>query len=109
MYLTNGDTPTECIQAAIDWHNAKPNNPETGVPNPTIFIAEYQYLQDRKYGIPIDYVSQINKADGTVVTRPGARLRNRLFRICKREYYSVESICTRHHRFRVVCSYAKPV
>ena len=72
MYLTSGDTPTECIQAAIDWHNAKPNNPETGVPNPTIFIAEYQYLQDRRYGIPIDYVSQINKADGTVVTRPGA-------------------------------------
>ena len=70
MYLVTGDSPTECIQAAIDWHNAKPNNPETGVPNPTIFIAEYQYLNDRRYGIPIDSVSQINKADGTVVTRP---------------------------------------
>lgn len=72
MYLVTGDSPTECIQAAIDWHNAKPNNPETGVPNPTIFIGEYQYLNDRRYGIPIDSVSQINKADGTVVTRPGA-------------------------------------
>ena len=72
MYLVSGDSPTECIQAAIDWHNAKPNNPETGVPNPTILIAEYQYLRDRKVGIPIDSVSQINKADGTTVTRPGS-------------------------------------
>ena len=71
MYLVSGDSPTECIQAAIDWHNAKPNNPETGVPNPTILIAEYQYLRDRRHAIPIDSVSQINKADGTTVTRPG--------------------------------------
>ena len=70
MYLVTGDSPTECIQAAIDWHNAKPNNPETGVPNPTILIAEYQYLQDRRVGIPIDSVSQINKADATTVSRP---------------------------------------
>ena len=70
MYLVSGDSPTECIQAAIDWHNAKPNNPETGVPNPTILIAEYQYLQDRRVGIPIDSVSQINKADATTVSRP---------------------------------------
>lgn len=71
MYLVSGDSPTECIQAAIDWHNAKPNNPETGVPNPTILIAEYQYLRDRRHAIPIDSVSQINKADGTTISRPG--------------------------------------
>ena len=70
MYLVSGDSPTECIQACIDWHNAKPNNPETGVPNPTILIAEYQYLNDRRWGIPIDSVSVINKADGTTVNRP---------------------------------------
>ena len=71
MYLVTGDSPTECIQSLIDWHNAKPNNSETGVPNPTIMIAEYQYLTDRKHGIPIESVSQINKADGTTVSRPG--------------------------------------
>ena len=72
MYLVTGDSPTECIQALIDWHNAKPINPETGEKNPTIMIAEYQYLQDRRTAIPVDSVSKINKADGTVVNRPGA-------------------------------------
>ena len=72
MYLVTGDSPTECIQAAIDWHNAKPNNPETGVPNPTIFIAEYQYLNDRRTAIPIDTIATINKADSTTVNRPSS-------------------------------------
>ena len=71
LYGSGSDTTLECIQSVIDWHNAKPNNPETGVPNPTILIAEYQYLQDRKHALPIDYVNRINKADGTVVDRPG--------------------------------------
>lgn len=71
MYLVTGDSPTECIQSLIDWHNAKPVNPETGEKNPTIMIAEYQYLQDRKTAIPVDSIYKINKADGTEVTRPG--------------------------------------
>ena len=66
MYLVTGDSPTECIQALIDWHNAKPNNPETGEKNPTIMIAEYQYLQDRKRAIPVDYVDSIVTPNGTV-------------------------------------------
>ena len=70
MYLVSGDSPTECIQTAIDWHNAKPNNPETNVPNPTILIAEYQYLNDRRTAIPVDSITKINKADGTIVNRP---------------------------------------
>ena len=69
MYLVTGDSPTECIQALIDWHNAKPNNPETGEKNPTIMIAEYQYLQDRKRAIPVEYVDSIVTPNGTV-TRP---------------------------------------
>ena len=70
MYLVTGDSPTECIQALIDWHNAKPSNPETGEKNPTIMIAEYQYLQDRKRAIPVDYVDKIVTPNGTV-NRPG--------------------------------------
>ena len=66
LYLTAEDSVTEGIQAVIDWHNAKSNNPETGEKNPTILIAEYQYLQDRRYGIPVDYVDSIVTPNGTV-------------------------------------------
>lgn len=71
IYMTGGDGPTEVIDAVVAWHNAKPNNPETGVPNPTIMIGEFQYLNDRRYGIPIDYVSSITTPEGTV-NRPGS-------------------------------------
>jgi len=70
-YLTSEDGVIECINAIISWHNSKPINPETGLRNPTIMIGEYQYLLDRRYGIPIDYVSQINSF-GSSVTRPGS-------------------------------------
>lgn len=66
MYLTASDSVTECIQALIDWHNAKPNNPETGEKNPTIFIAEYQYLEDQRSAIPVDTISSIVTPNGTV-------------------------------------------
>ena len=71
VYATGSDTSTEVINAIIDWHNSKPINPETGVKNPTIMIGEYQWLADRTYAISIDLISKINKADGTVVNRPG--------------------------------------
>lgn len=71
VYATTSDTSTEVINAIIDWHNNKPINPETGVKNPTIMIGEYQWLADRTYAISIDLISKINKADGTVVNRPG--------------------------------------
>jgi len=71
IYMTGADGTTEVIDAVVAWHNAKPNNPETGVPNPTIMIGEFQYLQDRKQCIPIDYVSSITTPEGTV-NRPGS-------------------------------------
>ena len=70
-YLTSGDGTVECINAIIAWHNSKPNNPATGVPDPTIMIGEYQYTIHRRHNIPIDYVSQITDPNGTV-NRPGA-------------------------------------
>jgi len=66
LYITAEDTVYEGIQSVIDWHNAKSNNPETGEKNPTILIAEYQYLYDRSYGISVDYVDSIVTPNGTV-------------------------------------------
>ena len=71
-YIGSGDSVSECINAIIDYHDNKPNNSDTGVPDPTIMIGEYQYLQDRTLAIPIDYVSRINKSDGTTVNRSGS-------------------------------------
>ena len=68
---TGGDDTVECINEIVNWHNSKSNNPETGVPNPTIMIGEYQYLQDRKYAVPIDKINQIVTPNGTY-DRPGA-------------------------------------
>lgn len=68
---SGGDGTVECIDEIVNWHNSKSNNPETGVPNPTIMIAEYQYLGDRKNAVPIDDVNQIVTPNGTY-DRPGA-------------------------------------
>lgn len=70
-YITSEDGVVECINAIISWHNNKTANPLTGLANPTIMIAEYQYLQDRRLGIPIDYISSINTPNGTI-NRPGS-------------------------------------
>lgn len=68
-YTTGGDGVVECIDAIISWHNSKSINPETGVKNPTIMIGEYQYLTERRYGVPINSVSSIVTPNGTV-SRP---------------------------------------
>ena len=70
IYLSGTDDVVECINALIAWHNTKANNPQTGVPNPTIMIAEYQYLVDTRYALRIDQIASITDLDGTV-NRPG--------------------------------------
>lgn len=70
-YIDAEDGVVECINAIISWHNNKSVNPETGVKNPTIMIGEYQYLYDRRFGIPIDYISSIVDPNGSI-DRPGS-------------------------------------
>lgn len=70
-YSNSEDGVVECINAIISWHNNKSVNPETGVKNPTIMIGEYQYLLDRRFGIPIDYISSIVDPNGSI-DRPGS-------------------------------------
>jgi hypothetical protein len=70
VYLTAEDGVVECINAIVSWHNNKSANPNTGVPNPTIMIAEYQYLLDRYTGIKIDDIVSITDPSG-IVNRPG--------------------------------------
>jgi len=69
-YLTAEDGTVECINAIIAWHNNKAINPETGVKNPTIMIAEYQYLVDRRTAIPIENITQISIGGGLILTKP---------------------------------------
>lgn len=70
VYLSATDDTVECINAIIAWHNSKPNNPETGSPNPTIMIAEYQYLLDNRYAVRVDQIASITDPNGTT-NRPG--------------------------------------
>lgn len=73
MYLVSleaNDSVTECISAITNWHLNKPNNPQTGVPNPTILINEYQYLLEKYSFVPVDNVESITTPDD-VVNKPG--------------------------------------
>jgi len=65
-YISGSDGTVNIINSIIGWHNSKGNNPDTGVPNPTIMIAEYQSLLDRRYAIKMDDVDSITDLDGTV-------------------------------------------
>lgn len=65
-YDSSEDGIVECINAIISWHNNKSINPETGVKNPTIMIAEYQWLVDRYIAVPIDTIQSITDLNGTV-------------------------------------------
>lgn len=76
-YITAEDGSVEIINAIIYWHNNKPVNPETGVKNPTIMIAEYQELQDRRFGIKIDDIDSITDLNGTI-NRPESGWGNNL-------------------------------
>lgn len=75
MYMVSleGDdnSPIECINAIISWHNSKPNNPDTGVPNPTIMNNSWGYTVDHYWFVEIDDIDSIETPAGTV-NRPGA-------------------------------------
>ena len=70
MYF-GGDGIIDGIANITQWHNEKPNNPDTGVPNPTIMISEYQYNQQKARFVPVDSVDYIVH-DGVTTNRPGA-------------------------------------
>lgn len=65
------DSTVEIINAITSWHNNKSVNPITGVKNPTIMIAEYQYLVDKDTCIPIDDIESITTPNGTVTQSGG--------------------------------------
>lgn len=74
MYANSNidDDFVEAINALTSWHNSKSNNPDTGVPNPTIMVGEWQSLADVWHGMPIDSVQKITIGGVDVATRPGA-------------------------------------
>ena len=70
-YLGDGDDQTECFDAIKAWHNAKGNNSETGVKNPTIVIAEYQWLTDNYYSIKVENVNSVTDPTSGTTSKPG--------------------------------------
>jgi len=75
MYMVSleGDDsdPIECINAIISWHNSKSNNPETGVPNPTILNNSWGYNTTHYWLVEVDDIDSIETPAGTV-NRPGS-------------------------------------
>ena len=74
MYANSNidDDFVEAINALTSWHNSKSNNPDTGVPNPTIMVGEWQSLTDIWHAMPIDSVQKLTIGGVDVATRPGA-------------------------------------
>ena len=70
-YCGDGDDQVECFDAIKAWHNAKGNNSETGVKNPTIVIAEYQWLADNYYAIKVEDVNSVTDPTGGTTSKPG--------------------------------------
>lgn len=66
-YLTGAITSD--INRIITWHNSKPVNPDTGVKNPTIMIAEYQYLRAQYNAMRLSNISRIVD-QGLTINRP---------------------------------------
>ena len=60
----------ECLESVQDWHSNKPNNPTTGVPNPTILFFEFQYLPESTM-VPVESISSINHLGVTTNRPPG--------------------------------------
>jgi len=69
-YLSDGDGPTEVLNALVAWHNSKTPNSSTGLVNPTIIIAEYQWLYGRYYAYPIDDIESVEDEVLGTTTKP---------------------------------------
>jgi hypothetical protein len=60
---------TARISDIIEWHNQKQINPETGLKNPTIMLAEYQYAYQKRRYAPLDSIESFTHK-GVTTNRP---------------------------------------
>ena len=72
VYISTEDTAVEIVDAIKGWHNAKGNNPSTGIPNPTIISTEWSYYTtNHKYAIKCEDIDSITYPGMTTANRPG--------------------------------------
>lgn len=67
--IYDSNSVVAAINAVINWHNSKNINSETGVKNPTILIAEFQYLLSNNIAVKIDDIETLN-IQGTIYNKP---------------------------------------
>ena len=64
-----GSNAIQCINNVVSWHNAKANNPATGVPNPTVMIMPIQFTINKEWICPVDRIESVTH-DGVTSNRP---------------------------------------
>ncbi len=73
VWITTTDTAVEIIDAIKGWHNAKGNNPSTGIPNPTIICTEFSYFTTfHKTAIKCEDIDSITYPNMSTANRPGS-------------------------------------
>ena len=60
---------TARVADIVEWHNQKEINPETGLKNPTIMIAEYQYSHQKRRYAPLNSIESFTHK-GVTTNRP---------------------------------------
>jgi len=71
MYLTNTGI-TAALDSVKAWHNAKGNNPSTGIKDPTVLITEWHHpVQNKEYAIKIEDIDSVTDPDGGTTNKPG--------------------------------------
>ena len=72
MFLGDGDGITACIDSLKTWHNAKPNNSATGLPDPTILVTEWHHPPtNNEFAIKIEDIDSVTDPDGGTTNKPG--------------------------------------
>ena len=64
-----GSNSIQCINNVVSWHNSKANNPDTGVPNPTVFVLPIQWSINKEWICPVDRIDSVTH-DGVTSNRP---------------------------------------
>ena len=64
-----GSTVLESINNVVSWHNAKQNNSETGVPNPTVMTLNFGFSINKEFICPVERIGSITH-NGVTTNRP---------------------------------------
>ena len=72
-YLVGSDGISDCLNAVRTWHNSKSNNSETGLPNPTVLLLEWQHTAlGKEKAVRIEQIDSITHPVHGTANRPGS-------------------------------------